>query len=426
MIDFLASRSFASETAEEMTILKLLLASRILFERKQTKAAFKAIYKAEKLALENEFFNILNEIYHTLIQYANLNSKVDLAILTTKLLENGKKYIKQQQLNIAYAQIKQRLDKSKLNRSPLEIISNILAKYDINNGDELDFKSTYQLMEICNTAAKVHYNYYEILPTMRFLFKNIEKKQEQTEKHLFYNIKALFIMANTLLRNKLFAESLLYLTQIENQLPKKKAIYRSRFVGQLNLLQGLNHHYTGKIDLATTTLEQAIVNSKKQHRLQYDIKLSLVMCHFQQETYKRALKSLNDLNHSNAYFEKKMGREWVIKKDIMEILLVIELDYFDLVVSRLRSFRKSHSNYLKSTGETRSLQFINLVNEYYKDQNKVQTVSFKKKVDESFEFIGVKEEDLFVMSFYAWLKSKMERTNLYETTLKLITRASSE
>jgi hypothetical protein len=38
----------------------------------------------------------------------------------------------------------------------------------------------------------------------------------------------------------------------------------------------------------------------------------------------------------------------------------------------------------------------------------------------SFNWIEAQQEDIFVMSFSAWLKSKMENKPLYETTLKLV------
>jgi hypothetical protein len=41
-------------------------------------------------------------------------------------------------------------------------------------------------------------------------------------------------------------------------------------------------------------------------------------------------------------------------------------------------------------------------------------------VKDSFEWKVRIEEDIFVMSFYAWLKAKMEKTPLYQTTLDLV------
>lgn len=425
LIDFLAARSFDSETAEEMNILKLLLAARILFERKQVKAGFKTINKAEKLALKYEFYNILNEIYHTLIQYAHLNPNVNLDNLVKKLNNNGKRYISQQRLNIVYAKIKHQLDKTKINDNTGTSIHAIIDQYTSANEEILDVKSVYRLMEICNTAAKVEFNYYQILPTMRFLFQHIEDKQEQIDKHLFYYIKILFIKANTLFRNKLFDESMLILNLLHTQLEKKRAVYKSVFKGQLQLLLALNQNYTGNALKAIDILEETIKIASKQLRLQYDARLALVMCYFNREQYKTSFGQLNQLKHSNTYYEKKMGREWVIKKDIIEILLLIELDYIDLTESRLASFRKTHRNYLKQTNEERTLQFISLIQLYYNNQKEVNTATFKEKVESSFEWIGVEQEDLFVMSFYAWLKSKMENAALYITTLNLIKKATA-
>ena len=48
---------------------------------------------------------------------------------------------------------------------------------------------------------------------------------------------------------------------------------------------------------------------------------------------------------------------------------------------------------------------------------------FKNKVEDSFEWVGGAQEDIFVISFYSWLKGKMNNTDLYQTTLTLIKQA---
>ena len=51
LIDYIASKSFEGETNEELSILKYLLASRIFFENKHYKIAFKTLAKAENMAI---------------------------------------------------------------------------------------------------------------------------------------------------------------------------------------------------------------------------------------------------------------------------------------------------------------------------------------------------------------------------------------
>ena len=57
---------------------------------------------------------------------------------------------------------------------------------------------------------------------------------------------------------------------------------------------------------------------------------------------------------------------------------------------------------------------------YYKNPKIVTSEVFKNKIEQSFEWISAEREDIFVMSFYAWLKSKLENKNLYTTTLQLL------
>ena len=62
---------------------------------------------------------------------------------------------------------------------------------------------------------------------------------------------------------------------------------------------------------------------------------------------------------------------------------------------------------------------------YQYQQAKEQPERFYNKVENSFEWIEAKREDIFVMSFYAWLKSKMEKQPLFDTTLKLIEQSQN-
>ena len=45
---------------------------------------------------------------------------------------------------------------------------------------------------------------------------------------------------------------------------------------------------------------------------------------------------------------------------------------------------------------------------------------FYEKVETSFNWIGKNKEDVFMISFYAWLKAKMTKQDVYAVTLDLI------
>jgi hypothetical protein len=50
----------------------------------------------------------------------------------------------------------------------------------------------------------------------------------------------------------------------------------------------------------------------------------------------------------------------------------------------------------------------------------LDSVDFKNLIQNSVEWKPREQEDIFMMCFYAWLKSKMEKRDIYELTLELV------
>lgn len=412
LIDFVASKSFAGETSEELEVLKLLLASRIFFERKQFKIAFKTLDKAEKVAIQTDMYSILNEIYHTKIQYAHLNPKIILKDCILISEENMRLYQQDFQLNRAYAVIKSEFKKG-ADKSVNEIIYDVFSKFQIEINAALTYKSLFQLMEITATAAKLQSDYYTISPFMMEMYKITNTKGKLKNKHRYYHISILNLLAITNFRNKKFDDSMGFACLMESEMKENNGANYKRFSEKLTIIKALNYNYTGEAQIAISML-----NGFKNDSL--DIRLLLVMCLFQQGDFSAAYQNLKELQHSDVWYEKKMGWIWVLKKNILEILLLIELDVLDVVLLRIQSFKRKFSKYLQQIGEVRVLAFIQLVSRYYENPKQVVLKTFKDEVEQSFDWLGKEQEDIFVMSFYAWLKAKMQNKNLYDVTLQLV------
>ncbi|MGJ8666912.1 MAG: CDC27 family protein [Patiriisocius sp.] len=412
LIDFIALKSFAGETSEEMEILKLLLSSRIFFEHKHYKLGFKTLAKAEKIALQLDVYSILTEIYHTKIQYAHLNASISLSEIIGAANNNLALFTREQQLNMAYAHIKEAL-KAKESKPIQDVITEAFGTFEIELDNKLTYKSLFQLMNITATAARLQSNYYDSAPFLFRLYEMVSEKEELANKHLFYHIEILNVMATVSFRNKDFKTSSKFLEIMEAQMEKEHRKYYGRFQEKLLLNKALCFNYTNQPNKAIELLQQYNANS-------LDIDLTLAVCYFQQEKYEDCYAVLKQMHHSDLWYEKKNGWIWVIKKSIIEILVLIELDKLDVVVSRISSFNNRFSKRLKASGEFRVLNFIKLVSKYYEAPQEINSLKFQQLVETSFEWIGTEKEDVFVMSFYAWLKAKMERTGLYETTLTLV------
>ena len=412
IIDYIATQSFEGETNEELEILKFLLASRIFFENKQYKIAFKTLAKAERMALQLDVYSILTEIYQTKIQYAHFHPTYSLPDLITVARTNLVSFQQEQELNMVYASIKTKL-RSQKNLSIELIIREAFDAFELQLNDSLSFKSLFQLTNIATTAAELQTDYYQILPFLETIYSIVEQKQDLAHKHRFYQIEILYLLAYAYFRNHKFTSSQKFIEQLNAIIEFEGDHFKKRFGEKILTLHILNLNYTGKAI-------EALQLSERNKNSSLELDLTYATCLFQQDQFSEAYAVLKQMHHSDRWYEKKMGFLWVTKKRIIELLTLIELDKLDVVLSRFNSFERSYFPRLKAIGEDRVNQFMRLVKHSYENPGVVTSESFRDRVGNKIVWKEKQQEDLFVMSFYAWLKAKMEQKPLYETTLQLI------
>lgn len=94
-----------------------------------------------------------------------------------------------------------------------------------------------------------------------------------------------------------------------------------------------------------------------------------------------------------------------------------------MVDSRLISFKRNYFKHLSAINQERVVSYLKLIEIYYKKPEIVTTIEFYNRVEKSFNWIDRKNEDIFLMSFYAWLKAKMTQKNVFKVTLDLINKS---
>ena len=424
IIDFIATKSLEGENSNEMQLFKLILVAKKFLANKQYHVGYKILDKAEVIAKEHYFFPFLNEIYHTKIEFANSYPKANLDNLIEKFNKNQEQLILEDKLNIVYAKVKEALYRAEFKAEILDfqsVIDRIIEEQNISLSETMSFKSLYQLLTVINISAFITKDYFNIESFLLNIYGDLENNKDK-KRQLYYHIQVVYMIANTLFRNKKFTQSLSYLEVMGELMNQHKGKYFSQFILKYHLLLGLNYNYSNRHEEAIQLFESHVPSKNKDIESLLAIYLSLIMCYFQQGDFKRAYQILTEFYHSDQWYEEKAGKEWVMKKSIIEILLNLELGNLDLVESRLRSFKRRYYPYLKEMKRDRVITYISLVEYYYKFPEKITSIEFKERVKNSFEWTTVEREDIFVMSFYAWLKSKMEQNDLYETTLKLVNK----
>lgn len=418
LIDFVALKYMDGESSRESGVLKLVLASRIFFEHQQYPIAFKTITRAEKAALKYSLYGILNDIYNIQLAHAHLSNSFDFENILEKYQNNRTNIQQEENLNLFYAAVQNELTHK--NPSISDILDRNLTLYKISITKNLSYQSLFKLLQISNQVANISRNYYEILEFIEEARQKIETSKRVREEHLYFHIQILYYLANTYFRIRKFNRSAAALRSMHHYMLLQDQKYLPVFYCQHLLINSLLEIYTGKLESVNEKLSHFDFNKYKNEQVYvHDLKLTRIVALFLAESFKNALQLYTDFYHSDIWYIKKLGFIWVIKKNLLEILLLIELDYIDLVESRLRSFRKKHRDHLIEHKEERILLFVSLAEAYYKNKSIVHTQEFILKLDEVLH-PEKKDEDIFALSFYAWLKSKTRSTSTYDTCLSLL------
>ncbi|MGO1584349.1 hypothetical protein [Mesonia sp.] len=410
IIEVVAANSFSGETSEEIRCLKCLLASRIFFEKQLYPLAVKTLQRSENLAKKFELYSILNEVYHTKIQYAQHQNKITLTRLFEEAKHNLEAFQNEFRLNMAYAEIETGLRQNPLQNSK-DLIEKTFFKLQIQAEETLTYKSLFQLLSMLSEAAKQQSDYFKILNYASKLFNIVKKKAHFVEKHEYYYLHILSLMANIYFRTKRFEDSLSLLEDLQNKSldPKNSSFVMEDTV----LLTSLNLIYTNQLDAAITNLEQTSLKTP-------NLNLTLAVCFILQEEPQKAYAIIKEFQHSDHWYEKKIDLLWVIKKNLIHLIVLIELEKVDLVYQHFQSFYKRFGTRLKNAGEERILQFTKLVKAYYDHPEESNSEKLKHQLETSFLSDPEKPADILMLGFYAWIKSKVYQEEVYQVLLKTL------
>lgn len=418
---FLSQKTFESSTDASYDILRNFVVARYLLENNLEKIGFRTLEKAEKVAVVQEQFSLLNEIFLLKLQYSHLDPQISLDDLTEKFRINQNHMQREAKLRLAYAALRKELNEIHLKAKVInltELIEKTIKQYQINMLDLMNYKSLYQILFIANEYAAINQNYSLVEKYLVKSHKFIESQKLFQPSQAFYHIHILYYLANFSLRNKAFEESLKYLKEMEELLEKNKQ-YKGTIWNRILLLYSLNFFFSGQADRAIQVVDDALLNLSK-HSSQVDIDdllLSKTMF-LGQLNDSKAIRSLSKLTHSDAWYEKKLGMLWTIRKNLMEIILHAQFDNIELALSRLKSFKRRYKQYLLQVNEKRVLDFTAMLEKYFAIPDIVYQQSFQQTV---YSMLEIDEnKDIFNLSFIAWMISRWEKKIPYAITLKLI------
>ncbi|MFK8045823.1 MAG: hypothetical protein AB8B72_10020 [Crocinitomicaceae bacterium] len=422
LIDFTAGSIIESEQSDQVAILKRLFLSQRLFKHKHYKTAFRQLLKAESKAIIISDYHLLNEIYRTFIQYSFHPLSPPQSDLFKAYKKNKVSFENDASLNIAYAILRKAFLSQSIDQKQLElneVIATTFEQVGINNNVGYTFQTLNQIAEIADITGTHQRNYADTDLFFEKHLKDLKKGATDTEKQLTYHIKLIYLLAHIYFRKKKFKKSLQYLKDMYFQMNRYNSKYYELYKVKHTTLTALNFNYSGNNIQAAFLLDELKITTSQINSAEVGI-LNVILVrtviHFQQEEFEEAKYKIAQLWQQDSWFINNMGLEWLLNKKFIEILLEIELGNTNLVDSLISALTRKKATYFKGATAL-ALPFLKLVEAYHKHPNEVTSDKFQTLVESSFNWKPTEKEDLFFMSYYAWLKSKMTGKSVYEITL---------
>ena len=134
--------------------------------------------------------------------------------------------------------------------------------------------------------------------------------------------------------------------------------------------------------------------------------------------YSKAIKILNFMSESDNYYQKTMGREWLVRKDMILAIVQTSLGNTEYSLKIINNIEKKHSDMLNTEQYRMVGPFISLFKNYIKTPHEVN----QEKLSDFEEKIKLKKDRVFrdprLIIFYAWMRSRYTKKDAYDILIE--------
>ena len=440
LTDYLLLRQRQLDTTATATVRGHLTLAQYLFEAGIPRLAWNTLRKAEKLGRESEQYEPLNAVYNLQIQYAGSPHAVPLDEILPRYRLNKKAADEEERANIADSLLRQRLRESRVRgRATVAvdaILQNILAEYDLQEAFARSPSLLSRLMSIARNAMLVRRDFTSFAIFIERCYLLMERRHGFAPSQRGHQLKLLYMLAHALYRSRRFAESVAYLEKGKALMATAPGRQFSELGPRFMFLLAANyaflHRNAESIGLLEATLRNAQALSLTDD---LTVRLQLTFHYFVEGQFTKANQTLLSLARTDHWLEQHLGLEWMLNRNIGEMLIQVELDNTELALGRLRAIDRAireqfpavpadaatATEAVPAGGAYHSvLVYLGLVRELVEHPDVApHDRDFTNRVAHLPPFISHEREDLQVLSFYAWLRARTLRRPYYEVLLEL-------
>ncbi|MFC6222478.1 hypothetical protein ACFP2F_04420 [Hymenobacter artigasi] len=439
LTDYLLLRQRQLDTTAAATVRGHLTLAQYLFEAGIPRLAWNTLRKAEKLGRETEQHEQLNAVYNLQIQHASSPYAEPLDEILPRYRLNKKAADEEERANIADSLLRQRLRESRVRgRATVSvdaILQNILAEYDLQEAFARSPALLSRLMSITRSAMLVRRDFTSFAVFIERCYNLMERRHGFAPAQRGHQLKLLYMLAHALYRSRRFAESVVYLEKGTALMSAGPGQPFSEFAPRFTFLLAGNYAFLRR-NAESIGLLEAVLRGPKALTAADDLtaRLQLTFHYFAEGKFAKANQVLLSLARTDHWLEQHLGLEWLLNRNIGEMLIQIELDNGEQALTRLRAIERTIRDLFPAVPADAAaateavpvggpyhpvLIYLGLVRELIENPATAHSHDFGNRVTHLPPFISQEREDLQVISFYSWLRARSLGRPYYEVLLEI-------
>ncbi len=425
LVDYFVLKSRKEDITGNSKIMGLMILSKFLFEGKMNRLGWKIIKKAEKVAWESDQFALLNSIYLLMIENSDGFHSSEIKALIRKKTEAYRLAMLEENVIMATQIIKLKLDEVKRKGTNLNFsvfLETVLNKFKISSIVFENPKHLYNIIQVVRSSYLASRNLKHFEDFALEQYSVLKEKFGFKKQHHQYKIELEYMIAHVLYRNRKYTHATEFLRTMYSSMNEYgKLHYRAFYPKYISILASVKC-FTGKISEAIALHENILFKQKYPLSVNDEINLHInlaVFYHWNKQLSK-AQHVFKSLHHSDEWTESKMGREFVLRKNLILAMYLYDVHQEEEGLEVLNSILKRYEDLLQMPQYEKVKVYLQILIIYFENPDHPEPKRFVNVIEKNSDKFDFKNEENKTIAFFCWMVAKIKKTDFYKLILATV------
>lgn len=394
---------------ESLHVLNLLSLARYFFSKNNFKPALYYLKKAEKKAIEQENFEILELIYSDFIKLSHETVNINPEIYIHKRQDNSRQLDALKQIDDVLAAVRYRMKVSQNfseKQNPiLQLLQKTINKYGKDNKISQSPKLRFNIYSAVSQVLLQRRDYATLEIYLSDTYKAFSKEGLFNKENHNIKLQMLTYLTNTFFKNKKLNESLKYADKLKAGMEEYSRLLYEKYLFFYHNALVINYSVLDK-DKAIKILEELKNNKTLASSTFYGIfiHLNLAVLWFDKKQHKNSIRCLSQLYIHESY--KNADISLKLKIAAAELIIRYESGDNEFTEHRIGQVRKEFKELLEKHENEREkelIEIVELMNNTQKLKDNKTLVKKAKNFIQKGNKIGL--DDSEIIKYNEWINA---------------------